>query len=402
MSFSAVILILSTGTACQIFRCRWRGDSVLYHPFTSRVIYINRSTVTSRIAVGVGTKSWTQKTLYCAAVAVTESQETVPVATTTAAETTTMVPRPHAAAYGNLFTIQTDTLMRDRLRRMEPSYLPEQSPPPILAPRSLGAPFRAAESNHDLTAVVAAAVAVPRGRALSTSNTVLPTFNNHNATAAVPASGPSHTPRLAHNDVDDDDFAGLVSSSSAPSSPLVASRLRRRSTLRQEEDRQYPPSQHAQHDYHVYHRYPPLDEPVAVVDDQHGSFSAQQFIQMLVLICIGYLVWDANQNVQMASSRLVQYRQETFDADARATQLYDLLHDMRKEFASTQTIITNHPATGTIKSIPGNPHNENIKLMEETRAIRQQIQNLKKQNVSVGQEVASLQGFLEHAKLIVQ
>jgi hypothetical protein len=313
-----------------------------------------------------------------------------------------MAPRPHAAAYGNLFTIQTDTLMRDRLRRMDPSYLPEHAPPLILAPRSLGAPFRAAESNHNLTTVVAAAV--PRGRALTTSNTVLPTFNNHNATAAVPASSSSHTPRAAHSDkADDDDFAGLVSSSSsAPSSPLVSSRLRRRSTLRQEEDRQYPPSQHAQHDCHVYHRYPPLDEPVVVVEDQHGAFSAQQFIQMIVLICIGYLVWDANKNVQMASSRLVQYRQETFDADERATQLYDLLHDMRKQFASTQTMTANHLATGNIKSIPGNPHSENIKLMEETRAIRQQIQNLKKQNVSVGQEVASLQSFLEQTKVIMQ
>ena len=250
-----------------------------------------------------------------------------------------MAPKPHVA-YGNLFTIQTDTLMTDRRRRTSTGefYLPEHLVPQP-DPRARGTPYRAAESSHD------------------------------------PSLLPDHAePRQVGRRGD------------IPSSPAVANSLRRRSTLvRADEYRQHPSPHPTHQHYQLHHRHQHEHQDE---DQPNPQFSTQQFIQMLVLICIGYLVWDANYNVQMASKRLAQYRQETVEADLRASQLYDLLHEMKTEFNRGGRQAPSY------RPILGAAHNEELRILEETRVIKQEINKLKKQNVSFGQEVTSLQGFL--------
>jgi hypothetical protein len=290
-----------------------------------------------------------------------------------------MAPRPHVA-YGNLFTIQTDSNLisdRDRRRRVPALLLPEQAPGFLPTPRPHGAPFRAAEPASNDPPLLPDH-ASPRGRALShNGGGSVPSYSNTPVAAAPPA-------RRGSAEVE---FAGNMSIEPTG----TGNSLRRRGNLRDGDYRQLqsmPLSQQQQ--YQVYQRYyqqPPEE------DDQPHQFSSQQFIQMLVLICIGYLVWDANSNVQMASARLALYRQETVQADIRATQLYDLLHEMRKDFRK---------AGQSEQPIPGTPHSKEIYLMEETRLIKQQINKLKKENSSAGQQMTSLKSFLDLGGVIQQ
>lgn len=287
-----------------------------------------------------------------------------------------MAPKPHVA-YGNLFTIHTDSSLisdRDRRRRAPALLLPEQVPLVLPTPRSHGAPFRASESasHTNDSPILPDHAAAPRGQRVQ---------------PLVAAAAPRSADTAARGGSAEVEFAGNMSSELTG----AGNSLRRRGTLRDGDYRQQHSMQLLQQQqYQVYQRYHHHHEQLED-DDQPHQLSSQQFIQMLVLICIGYLVWDANSNVQMASARLALYRQETVQADIRATQLYDLLHDMRKDFRKAAT---------TGQPIPGTPHSREMYLMEETRLIKQQISKLKKENSSSSQQMTALKSFLDMGGLI--
>lgn len=271
-------------------------------------------------------------------------------------------------AYNTLFTIQTDSLDRRLRHSTTVDLLPHHgatAPATDAAPRSHGEHFRAATQ---VPSLLPEHVPVPRSRTYSATTTTI-------------------VPQLRTREIE---YASGCGTTSPP--PLNNALLRRRSISQPRAD-EYRPSSQSASSQHVYHRYSSEQNDNCEPSSAKSKFSTQQWIQLFVLICIGYLVWDANHNVQLASARLTLYRQETIEADVRATQLYDMLHQLRKEFSTGAALPLVQQQQQQLESTDTQESN----LLEETRRIQLQIKNLSKQSQTVGQELTSLQDFLDTA-----